>query len=493
MDPILATLVQSNEPLSEQQALHVRQTLDENLSSLSGLKEEIPRVLLSLLKLEKERRIRSENAATLKGVLSPIRRIPSEILAEIFLLGRSGTFSSADPRSVPMLLGHVSSRWRQVSRSSPRLWDHLHISPNSGRRYPPEDILRSMLASSCILPLHVHLRMSGPVSTTGLVAEDVLDLLFQQHHRLKAVHLELTSINLPPRTFNKRSLPILSSIRIMANEDVDIAYLLTSFNDAPQLRSVYLYAPDTPMDSLMFTPEWSQLTRLVLCTRIGLHDARYILIQSEMIQECQLIEVIASDDFAPSQNMHRLNHLQNLTIFIEHDLLPGTFFDAFSFPKLDSLNIMAHDWSPDILPNLYDRSNFSLTSLQLRYMDLRSEDLILFLRNLSELEILHLSHCGVDDALFRAFTYDPGNPLPPFALRRLGSLRIFGTSDNLNGAWVADMAESMLWHSGDQNDAFPTLETVDMYLEGPRFDDEAENRLKYACDFGPVKDHSERE
>ncbi|KAJ7474142.1 hypothetical protein FB451DRAFT_992314, partial [Mycena latifolia] len=95
----------------------------ETLTSLSSLEEEIPRVFLSLLKLEKERRIRSEYAATLKGVLSPIRRIPSELLAENFLLCCDGTFSSADPRYVPTLLGHVSSRWRHFSRGSPRLWD----------------------------------------------------------------------------------------------------------------------------------------------------------------------------------------------------------------------------------------------------------------------------------------------------------------------------------------------------------------------------------
>ncbi|KAJ7474197.1 hypothetical protein FB451DRAFT_1035199, partial [Mycena latifolia] len=128
MDPILATLVQSNEPLTEPQALHVQQILDDTLTALWDVEKEISTVLLSLVKLEKERRIRNEYAATLKGVLSPIRRIPSEILAEIFLMCRDDALSAlpysvADPRQAPMLLGHVSSRWRQVSHSSPRLWD----------------------------------------------------------------------------------------------------------------------------------------------------------------------------------------------------------------------------------------------------------------------------------------------------------------------------------------------------------------------------------
>ncbi|KAJ7474175.1 hypothetical protein FB451DRAFT_1466735 [Mycena latifolia] len=492
MDPILGTFIQSNEPPSEPQALHVRQILDDTLSSLSELEEEVSKVVLSLLKLEKERRLRSEYAATLKGVLSPIRRIPSEILAEIFLLCRDNSldtfqYSVADPRQAPMLLGHVSSRWRQVSHSSTRLWDHLYIQRNSGDWNPPNDILRSILASSRILPLYVNLQMSGPFSPTGLVDEDVLDPLFQQHHRLKDVRFNFSSINLPSSLCNKRSLPILSSIRIVADENIDIPHLLATFNHAPLMRSVYIDAYNTSTLSLGYALPWSQLTRLVLAIPIEIRQAGDILARCEMMQECQLEELMHSNDLRPSQRVCRLNHLRRFTIYIE-DSAPHLelFFEAFSFPTLDYLNIGAKDWSPHILPGLYTRSKFSLVHLELHRIDLDAEDLIRFLRHLPGLRVLHLSYCCSEDALFKAFTDDLSNPIPPLTLPQLESFTVADDKPYLNGAVIADMAESV---SVGQNAAFPALKTVHLWLDGPGFDDEVEARLVFACGTGFVIDH----
>ncbi|KAJ7447286.1 hypothetical protein B0H11DRAFT_1696955, partial [Mycena galericulata] len=61
-------------------------------------------------------------------VKSPVRRIPSEILAEIFkfcvkdslLLGRD--YSIDNPRVAPLVLSHVCSLWRAIAIKTPRLW-----------------------------------------------------------------------------------------------------------------------------------------------------------------------------------------------------------------------------------------------------------------------------------------------------------------------------------------------------------------------------------
>ncbi|KAJ7474138.1 hypothetical protein FB451DRAFT_1466685 [Mycena latifolia] len=382
MDPIVATLIQSNEPLSEPQALHVRQALNNILSSLSSLEEEILRVLLSL-----EAR---KGAAPAQRIRGDFER---EILAEIFLMCRDDVlggfrYSVANPRS------RIAAR------------DCGTISISSGPL-----ALGTRQKIFCVR--YSQGLAISPSTSSWPADEDVLALLFHQAHRLKDVRLDFPAIDLPPRLFDTRSLPILSAIEIRIHGD--ISHILSLFNDAPQLQSVYLYAHGTPTFSLVSAPWWSQLTRLVLYIRVSLREAQDILIQCKMIQDCQLIEMIPFNDFAPSQNAYRLNHLQNLTTSIRHAPRPETFFDAFSFPKLASLNIMAYAWFPHILPDLYDRSNFRLTDLVLQRMDMGAEELITFLRNLPDLETLHLSYCGVGDALFRAFTYHPGNPLPSFA------------------------------------------------------------------------------
>ncbi|KAJ6540876.1 hypothetical protein DFH09DRAFT_929583 [Mycena vulgaris] len=124
------SLIHSNEPLNDIQTLHVQLLRDTALSAVSDLDAQISKVLFSIIQLENERRQRNTYAETLKGALSPMRRIPSEILAEISIICRDDSlrdanYSIAGPRTFPMLLGHISSRWRQVSRHTPRLWNHI--------------------------------------------------------------------------------------------------------------------------------------------------------------------------------------------------------------------------------------------------------------------------------------------------------------------------------------------------------------------------------
>ncbi|KAJ7442120.1 hypothetical protein FB451DRAFT_1414287 [Mycena latifolia] len=150
MDPILTALLQSNEPLDASQARHVRATLDATLTSLEDLEGQISKTLRYLVKLENQRSRRSQYADTLKGALSPIRRIPSEILVEIFLACRNNSltafnYSVTDPREAPMLMGHVSSRWRQACHGAPRLWDHPHppkFTPPSTPKKPRRKVFQ---------------------------------------------------------------------------------------------------------------------------------------------------------------------------------------------------------------------------------------------------------------------------------------------------------------------------------------------------------------
>lgn len=81
--------------------------------------------------------------AILSGVISHIRHIPSEILAEIFKFCAAeqrvsliSNYSIDNPRLFPVVLTHVCSRWRDVAINTPRLWDCLELCfpPQSPRR-----------------------------------------------------------------------------------------------------------------------------------------------------------------------------------------------------------------------------------------------------------------------------------------------------------------------------------------------------------------------
>ncbi|KAG7440585.1 uncharacterized protein BT62DRAFT_822915, partial [Guyanagaster necrorhizus] len=55
--------------------------------------------------------------------IAPIRRVPNEILSEIFSFTCADMSDSVDIVSgAPWVLSHVCSLWRSICLSSPRLW-----------------------------------------------------------------------------------------------------------------------------------------------------------------------------------------------------------------------------------------------------------------------------------------------------------------------------------------------------------------------------------
>ncbi|KDQ27363.1 hypothetical protein PLEOSDRAFT_1026266, partial [Pleurotus ostreatus PC15] len=62
-------------------------------------------------------------------ILAPIRRIPPEILAEIFVATIDDT-TLCDPLDydeMPWLLGRVCHSWRMVTESTPKLWSRIRV------------------------------------------------------------------------------------------------------------------------------------------------------------------------------------------------------------------------------------------------------------------------------------------------------------------------------------------------------------------------------
>ncbi|KAJ7453502.1 hypothetical protein FB451DRAFT_1519900 [Mycena latifolia] len=269
---------------------------------------------------------------------------------------------------------------------------------------------------------------------------------------------------------------------------LDAPQVMAFINDAPQLRQLYLSAFYMLPNSLLSarpSAQLAQLTRLELRVgRMSFREATDILAQCVMIEDCLLHSLYTPDDLELQQRVSQMAHLRRLEITAGDGLgIPSEFLEAFSFPNLANLNIGGGHVSATSLTNLYVRSKFSLTHLTLD-VELSAQNLISFLRHLPALEILDLSYCCVEDVLFKAFTYDPEEPNPFFALPQLDRLRIRASSYYLDGLVVADMVESMCTHPGGQNTAFPALAHVRLMLGGPLFDDHVEDRLAAACATG---------
>ncbi|KAJ7511269.1 hypothetical protein B0H11DRAFT_2183290 [Mycena galericulata] len=495
MDYDLESLPRSNTPPTELQTQQLQSVLDNALIELSHLDKTIAEAILSLLKLADERHRRTRLVRSVKRALSPIRRLPNEILVEIFLWCRANNLRAdnycvVDPSMAPMLLAQISSRWRKICHGTPQLWDHINL-PTSGVSPP---LTAQLLARSRNLPVSVELREDSHISPTPLTATHTVAIPWDYCDRLKRFSITSTVSFLPPDILRQRLMfPMLTSLQIKVDGTprlaTDAVSFLMAFTNAPRLHRLRLTANWAPALPLIFACPWSQLTHLALSLPIELAETRDILVQCTTLQQCTLLEVIHRRFIAPPPDTAELAYLTKFEIHIEDaDSPPDDFFEAFSFPGLQHLSIGGYEWSPRILQDLYGRAHFQLEYLELRVLDMSGSDLVPFLRCLPTLETLVLAYSCVDDELFRSFTCSPDSSPPSFTLPLLTYINITDESHVVDGELVATMAESLCEYGGNQNGAFPALESVDLDLHGPRYSREVEDRLAIACATGMVTD-----
>ncbi|PPR07874.1 hypothetical protein CVT24_005611 [Panaeolus cyanescens] len=83
---------------------------------------------LALSALSQQCKKLDEEISHYKSVISPIRRLPDEMLGEIFLHAMFSTKRLApNPKEAPLVLTLVCKRWSRVAKATPRLWSKLHI------------------------------------------------------------------------------------------------------------------------------------------------------------------------------------------------------------------------------------------------------------------------------------------------------------------------------------------------------------------------------
>ncbi|KAK0479848.1 hypothetical protein EDD18DRAFT_1440581, partial [Armillaria luteobubalina] len=119
-DARIIELLQTNVPPTPFQ----RNSLKDTLSEMPDRVAELDSLVLStrslLRYLTKDR-----NQANAKKILSPCRRLPTELLTEICIrcLPLYGVGGSAfDPRASPWILSQVCRKWRAVAIATPELW-----------------------------------------------------------------------------------------------------------------------------------------------------------------------------------------------------------------------------------------------------------------------------------------------------------------------------------------------------------------------------------
>ncbi|KAJ7235666.1 hypothetical protein C8J57DRAFT_1479432 [Mycena rebaudengoi] len=497
MDPNLTRLLTSNQAPTSSERLQIQFRIRSSDVTLAEMDEQIR-------KLKLQRESTSTLRAAMQAVLSPVRRLPPEILAEIFLLCRNnslgmGRYSVVDPRQAPLVLGQICSHWRAVSQNTSRLWDRIHVRGAMLAMRDASGRLGTCATRARNHPLDLAIHTLSYSVASGRFQP--LDLVLPLRHKLQSIRLTLNwnecqNSGLPV----DNTFPILTSlfINIRGSSQLaqpDLIRLVSSFGTLPTLQSLTLHAQYTSCDLLLSMVPWSQLTSLDLRVELKVVTAQQIVLQAQRLQTLVITDIKPSTDvprILPIRVLPGMRYIKLSTKYLE---TTATFFQPFSFPNLKWFSLDAPDESQDVLLDIHDQSGFQLEELVLVNLKVRADGLSTFLRLLPRLIRLSLTHCRcLNSPFFTLFTYNPLSATPAISLPLLQIVRLEENSELLDGDVVAGMVESLCSPVEDRpaRHPFPRVTRIELRLEGPQFDSHVESRLATLSATGFLRDFYER-
>ncbi|KAJ6568418.1 hypothetical protein DFH09DRAFT_1363119 [Mycena vulgaris] len=154
-------LLTTNEAPEGAELSFIRSIVSNADTRLVHLDNEISQLQDRLRQLEEERATLTNYRAENNAVLSPLRRMPPEVLCEIFswtlplLRAAMAAGHRGDVGKSPWVLTHISSRWRAVAVSTPSLWSLVAIDYLDSPRYSLP-MLETQLARARNLTIHFY-------------------------------------------------------------------------------------------------------------------------------------------------------------------------------------------------------------------------------------------------------------------------------------------------------------------------------------------------
>ncbi|KAJ7648201.1 hypothetical protein DFH06DRAFT_1209711 [Mycena polygramma] len=367
--PNLTHLLTSNEPPLESEVPFIQkviaegqgriQPLDEQIGSL---KAQIYRLQAALFQFQSRRDEVAESVRQHQSVISSIRRVPAELICEIFLAVSS---SEDDP---PWYLGQICRAWRDYAVSYPALWLSVTVHSSVSRELSR---LRAQLLRSANGPLNIHWRCDHP---------RLLDLLLPHSTRWRNLRFDdcefkdfdwLQSVDGRLDRLQKVHVEIPAANRY-AFPDV--------FLTARNLRAVIL-TDEKFFLSLPITIPWEQITHYD-GTYSPARQLEILKAAAPTLVECVIGFTGEDFDDGPPHNLT----LPNLRLLSSEYVAILAHLTA---PMLEELRlIIGHEEISSLLPFIH-RSSCLLTSLALIRCTINSE-LISLLRILPSLTTLLL-------------------------------------------------------------------------------------------------------
>jgi hypothetical protein len=412
---------------------------------------------------EKRARLQSYKECC-SSVLSPVRKLPPEVLQNVFLACRS-----PEPNVIPVV-GQVCRHWRDLVEGTPQLWSNISIGRTRfGFHQHYLNLVALFLKRSANRPLSLTIRQPADGRLVGLVSRHA-----NRWHTLRLSSKDkafYTSFGL-----NGRFLPTLEKLEILETATESPEEPIKILHHASNLRHVVL------KNALEFWDlPWSQLTRLQYDVHATI-DAVHVLRLCPRLEECAFdkLQVMADPDDPAILTLRPLRNLRSLRLAVDTvnhtqsaEAIMHTFLTALTSPSLTSLTIIGQ-WTPADLTGFLAQSQCQLAHLTLGpgYMkDDKIIDVLQILPSLSSLVLdadigttRQLQNRVITDKLLRRLIFYPDSDsvlpsLTSFSLK---------TSINFEHQVLLDVIESrwMPWVTELYGVAVSRIRVVDLEFWG---------------------------
>ncbi|KZP16957.1 hypothetical protein FIBSPDRAFT_41453 [Athelia psychrophila] len=324
-------------------------------------------------------------------LLSPIRRVPPEILMEIVLNVLPGGTYEDNPyaRHDRMLPSHICKEWRDLSLSTPKLWANISVELDREDCSRKLECATTWLARSGSCPLTITLACRGDYQAQW----NQLVALFLPHCRrwreASIVSDIRTGTDLSPI---KHKLDMLESLAVSSEWSEDMP-----FEFAPKLRRLSLstYGFLTP-DGLLSLP-WAQLTYVGVLSWSAAQclDVMQNLSSVTALKVRVLLGPLHNIERLADVPVLRIEHLEDLTVIAEHDITG--FHEYLDLPLLARYTYSEGNrdgrWSLPAFLSLISRSSCRLASIDISLAVAMGKDgMAMLLQLLPDLAYLNL-HC----------------------------------------------------------------------------------------------------
>lgn len=316
-------------PPSPSEMKKLRVSLSMLQSDLSQLNGEIDQVQSVLDALVVRRKALGECIDEHRAALAPIRRLPSEILSDIFIKSLPDDWKVDIPsyRRAVLLPGQICIQWRSTALSTGRLWSAVNINLFKRSNFPRDVALaQTWLKRSGAHPVSIKF---VAIKVPNYDATQIFSIIVAHCQRWRRAAFVLPSSMLNVLLPATRCLPNLEALSISsAHADAGGEDGTDTWKFAPKLRSLEI-GRNIEVNSLQVP--WAQLTTIHLRNSTPMESVQ-ILRQCPQLVVCKSWLRSAGVDAEVSPFLHP--HLSKLSVEMTGSQSFDHFFDCFVLPAL---------------------------------------------------------------------------------------------------------------------------------------------------------------